>query len=97
MDDVQEMARELEMFRAAGGATVCELSCVGVRCSPHSPGSLAQLSRLSGVHIVHATGFYCHTFLPETVHGLSVDEMTQTMMDGVYKSLQHLHTLSALE
>ena len=83
MDDVQEMASELEMFRAAGGATICELSCVGVRCSPHSLGSLAQLSRLSGVHIVHTTGFYCHSFLPNTVHGMSVHEMTQTMMGEV--------------
>ena len=97
MDDVQEMARELEMFRAAGGATVCELSCIGVRCSPHSPGSLAQLSRLSGVHIVHVTGFYCHTFLPETVHRMSVHEMTQTMMDEVSQCYICIYTLSPLE
>ena len=83
MDEVEEMQRELEMFKTAGGATVCELSCTGIRCSLHSPSSLTQLSRQTGVNIVHATGFYCHNFLPETVHRMSVEEMTQTMMEEV--------------
>ena len=74
---------ELELFRAAGGATVCELSCTGLRWAPTSPVSLAQLSRETGVNIVHATGFYCTSFLPETVHRMSVEDMTQTMVDEV--------------
>ena len=83
MDDVEEMQTELELFQSVGGATICELSCHGIRCSPHSPSSLARLSRATGVNIVHATGYYCHRFLPDSVHKMSVEEMTAAMLEEV--------------
>ena len=61
----------------------CELSCTGIRCTPHRPTTLAQLPRNTGVNIVHATGFYCHEFLSEAVHSSSEEQMTQTMMNEV--------------
>ena len=87
--DVEEMQGELELFKSAGGATICELSCTGVRCSPQQASSLAQLSRLTGVNIVHATGFYCHRFLDDAVHRMSVEEMTDAMLEEVH----HLHCI----
>ena len=72
MSDAEEMRRELELFKTAGGAMICELSCAGIRCTPHRPTTLAQLSRNTGVSIVHATGFYCHKFLSEAVHSMTM-------------------------
>lgn len=83
MDDVDEMKKELELFKLAGGSTICELSCIGIRCNPHRPASLVQLSRETGINIVHATGLYCHSFLPDDVHEMSVDQMTNTMLKEV--------------
>ena len=59
---------------------MCELSCIGMRCTPHKPERLKHLSQQTGVNIVHATGFYCNKFLPESVHALSVAEMRDVML-----------------
>ena len=90
MDQVDEMERELNLFRRAGGGLVCEMSVTGMRCQPHRPDQLAELSRKTGVNIIHATGFYCHNFLPDYVHSMSVEEMRDFMHaeihDGVGES-----------
>lgn len=81
LDNVEEMERELELFKSSGGQTICELSCIGMRCTPHQPETLRHLSQSTDVNIVHATGFYCHRFLPDSVHALSVDEMRDVMLE----------------
>lgn len=88
MDNVQEMQQELGHFRSAGGGTVCELSVTGIRSTPHRPDHLALLSRQTGVHIVHGTGYYCHNFLPDEVHGMSVEEMRDVMMREICEGVE---------
>ena len=83
MDNVPEMQQELNHFKSAGGSTICELSVIGMRCTPYQPDKLAHLSRQTGVNIVHATGFYCHKFLPENVHSMSIKEMTDVMLKEI--------------
>ena len=83
MDCVPEMQQELNLFKSAGGSTICELSVIGVRCTPHQPDKLAHLSRQTGINIVHATGFYCHDFLPEKVHAMSIEDMTDVMLKEI--------------
>ena len=80
LDNMEEMQRELGLFKSSGGGTVCELSCIGIRCTPHKPERLKHLSQQTGVNIVHATGFYCNKFLPESAHALSVAEMRDVML-----------------
>ena len=83
MDCEEEMQQELSLFKSAGGGTICELSVLGMRCNPHRPEKLAEISRQTGVNIVHATGFYCHKFLPANVHAMSVEEMRDAMLQEI--------------
>ena len=80
MSDVEEMTSELQLFKRAGGNTVCELSVVGMRHDPHDPRLLVQVSQESQVNIVHATGFYLDKFLPEWATLMSVQEMADFMI-----------------
>ena len=83
MDCEEEMQQELSLFKSAGGGTICELSVLGMRCNPHRPEKLAEISRQTGVNIVHGTGFYCHKFLPANVHAMSVEEMRDAMLQEI--------------
>ena len=80
MSDAEEMTSELQLFKRAGGNTVCEMSVVGMRLDPHTPSLLAQISRESQVNIVHATGFYWEKILPEWARLMSVQEMADFMI-----------------
>lgn len=83
MESEEEMEQELHLLKTAGGGTICELSVPGIRCNPHQPEKLARLSRKTGIHIVHATGFYCASFLPASLHATSVEEMREAMLREV--------------
>ena len=83
MNRVEEMEQELRFFKQAGGGTICELSVTGIRCHPHRPEQLAELARKTGVNIIHGTGFYCHQFLSNNVHSMSVQAMQDFMLDEI--------------
>ena len=87
MSDVDEMTSELQLFKRAGGNTVCEMSVVGMRLEPHTPSLLARISRETQVNIVHATGFYCEQFLPEWARLLSAQEMEDFMVGEITGSV----------
>ena len=87
LDDPDEMAAEVEPFKQAGGGTICELSVVGMRCDPHKPTHLVQISRSTGVNIVHATGFYIDSMLPEEAKSLTVREMADFMVGEVVRGV----------
>ena len=87
LDDPDEMAAEVEPFKQTGGGTICELSVVGMRCDPHKPTHLVQISQSTGINIVHATGFYIDSMLPEEAKSLTVREMTDFMVGEVVKGV----------
>jgi len=53
--DEEVAARELQLFKEAGGGTLVELTSIGLG---RSPLGLARISRASGVHVVMGTGYY---------------------------------------
>jgi len=81
------MITEVEHFKRAGGGTICELSVVGMRCEAHNPNHLVQISRAAGVNIIHGTGFYLESFLPEEAKLLSVREMADFMVGEILKGV----------
>ena len=83
MNEPKELTNELQLYKVAGGGTICELSVVGMRCDPHRPELLAEMSRDTGVNIVHATGFYLDGFLPEWARLLSIREMADHMIGEI--------------
>ena len=79
LDIVEEMVSELQLFKDAGGGTTCELSVVGMRCNPHNPELLAQIAKETRVNVIHGTGIYCDSFLPDAIRKMSVQEMAGFM------------------
>jgi phosphotriesterase-related protein len=77
LEDEDVALRELSAFRDAGGATVVDVSSVGLR------GDVERIRRLaerSGLHIVVATGCYVAPSLPPWVAERDVDQLTEWMI-----------------
>jgi len=65
---------------AAGGRTVVELTCGGLK---PRPGSLADISRAAGAHIVMGCGHYVHDFQDKRNHTRTVDDFAAEMIGQV--------------
>ena len=83
MDEITKATNEVQLYKSAGGGTMCEMSVVGMRRSNHSAADLKHISMATGVHIVAATGFYCDPFLPTWAKNMSVREMADFMLKEV--------------
>jgi len=72
MLDENEAARELSLFRDAGGGTLVDVTVTGIG---RDPAALARLSRSTGVNIIMGTGLYTEASLPPAVREMTVDDM----------------------
>ena len=72
MLDEQEAARELLLYRKAGGITVVDVTIPGIG---RDPSALARISRETGVNIVMGTGLYTEPSLAPEYRGMSVDDI----------------------
>ena len=72
--------REIQEMVAAGGRTVVELTCGGLK---PRPGSLADISRATGAHIVMGCGHYVHDFQDKRNHTRTVDDFAAEMVGQV--------------
>ncbi len=62
---------------------MCELSVTGMRCESYQRHHLTRISKETGVNIIHATGFYWDSFLPERVRAMGVREMKDLMQEEI--------------
>ena len=53
LDDEDVMARELERFRDAGGGTIIDPTCIGLK---RKPEGMRRLARRTGLNLVMGTG-----------------------------------------
>ncbi|MGI9419603.1 MAG: phosphotriesterase family protein [Geminicoccaceae bacterium] len=77
LDDDAVAARELALYREAGGGTIVELTVGGLRPQPER---LRVLSKASGVNVVLGAGFYVDSYLPETIRNADVDELEMLIL-----------------
>ena len=66
--------KELEWFKKAGGGTICDNGCYGLKCDPVM---LKRVSKKSDVNIIKGTGAYLGATLPESIASLDVDELAE--------------------
>ena len=68
IDDIEVQLQELAAFRAAGGRSIIECTCCGIR---RDVRGLRELSQRSGVQVVAGCGWYTHDTHPDqlTRHG----------------------------
>jgi phosphotriesterase-related protein len=84
MDEVAVAVAELRHFRAAGGATMVDLTCVGLG---QDVRGLKEVSEQTGVNLIAATGFYRECSYPDYVHRDTADELTQRLLRDVREGI----------
>jgi phosphotriesterase-related protein len=77
LDDFDLAVEEAGAFKAAGGATVIDVTSKGLG---RDPERLALLARRSGLHIVMGTGWYREGWRPIDFNGMNVDELADDMV-----------------
>lgn len=77
LHDVARSVREMELFTAAGGGTIVEMTTAGIM--PDLP-ALAEISRRSGVHVVAGAGYYTEAYLDAGTLALPVEALAETMI-----------------
>jgi phosphotriesterase-related protein len=85
LNQVDIATREIADMVAAGGRTVVELTCGGLK---PKPADLADISRATGAHIVMGCGHYVHEFQDPKNHTRTVDdfagEMAAQVLEGAW-------------
>lgn len=77
LDDAEAAVSELINYRSAGGVTLVDVTPRG---AGRMPERLRKVSRLSGVNIVAATGYYQRETYPADVDTRRVDELAREML-----------------
>ena len=75
--DKELVAEELAVFRDAGGATICDVTPIGVG---RDPRALQEVSRNSGVQIVSGLGLYMLEVWPEELRRLSRSQLADFLV-----------------
>jgi phosphotriesterase-related protein len=77
LSDEATTVAELELYGAAGGSTIVDVSTPGIG---RDPRALARVARASGVNVVMSTGFYVVATHPAEVAGMSEDDVAARMV-----------------
>lgn len=81
LDDVDASVEELELFTAAGGRTVVEVTNPGIG---RDPAKLVEISNRSGLNIVMGSTWYIDATHEGAVRGRSVDDLTEDLIEEVH-------------
>lgn len=77
LDSKEDAVSELELYRKAGGRTICDVAPKGLR---YSPELLPDISRESGVTIVAGTAYYVDHFIPSEVRSMTVEQVVTNVL-----------------
>ncbi|HTK43922.1 MAG TPA: hypothetical protein VL749_01035 [Patescibacteria group bacterium] len=84
-DDPELAAREAARFREAGGATIVDLTTIGLAPDPNA---LREIARVTGLNVVAGAGYYREKCLPPDLLDRSVDELADELerwvVEGMY-------------
>ena len=84
MDEIAVAAEELKYFKAAGGSTMVDLTCVGLG---QNVRGLREVAEQTGVNIIAATGFYRECSYPDYVQHATADQLAQRMIRDVREGI----------
>jgi phosphotriesterase-related protein len=84
-EDPELAIREVALFRAAGGASIADLTTIGLAPQPEM---LRDVAQATGLNIVAGAGYYREKCLPPVVLDKSVEELTEELerwvVEGMY-------------
>ena len=80
LHDVAIAIDEVRKMREVGGSTIVELSCGGLKPDPEG---LAEISKVTGVHLVMGCGYYVDEYQDPRNRHRRVDDFASEMIDQV--------------
>lgn len=80
LHDVAIAIDEVRRMRDVGGSTIVELSCGGLKPDPEG---LAEISKVTGVHLVMGCGYYVDEYQDPRNRDRRVDDFASEMIDQV--------------
>ncbi|MBN1316961.1 MAG: hypothetical protein JXA42_15885 [Anaerolineales bacterium] len=75
---------ELDLFTAAGGTTVVDLSCIGRK---RDPLFVKRLAQKAGINVVLGAGFYKEAWLPPEISTMNVNQMTGLIVKEIVEGI----------
>jgi len=84
LDDFPLAVKEAGAFKAAGGATIIDVTSKGLG---RDPERLARLAREAGLQIVMGTGWYREGWRPVDFNGMNIDQLTNDMMTEIVEGV----------
>ena len=83
-DDPDLAAREATRFRDAGGATIVDVTTIGLAPEPNA---LREIATKTGLNVVAGAGYYREKCLPTDVLDRSVDELADDLQRWVVEGM----------
>jgi phosphotriesterase-related protein len=80
VDDVELVIEEVHAYRAAGGATIVDVTNIGLG---RDPLALRDISRATGVQIVMGCGWYRERVYPTYIQEKSADELAAMLVSEI--------------
>lgn len=77
LDDLDLAISEVKQFADVGGRSIVDPTCRGIG---RNPNDLRRISAETGVQIVMGAGYYLASSMPDTVAGLSVDDIADEIV-----------------
>lgn len=78
VDDEDLAGEELQLYADAGGGTICDPTCVGLR---RDPEALRRISSRTGVNVVMGSGWYREAVYPPEIAALSVRALAAGLVE----------------
>jgi phosphotriesterase-related protein len=83
--DEELMTAEVAHFKAAGGAAMVEMSCLGLRLNVPA---IQRISQKTGVHIVATTGLYVEDSWPEYARDMTTEQLSELMVREIDEGIE---------
>jgi phosphotriesterase-related protein len=80
VNDVEQQIEELNDFKKAGGATIVDVTNVGIG---RDPLALRRISEATGLNIVMGCGFYVNDCHPSYVSEMGIDQLADIMVKEI--------------
>ena len=82
MLDEDVAIKEASEFYRAGGATIVDVTSIGIGRDPHA---LVRMSRATGLHVVMGSGYYIDQTHSDELRAMPADKIA----DGIIKDVEH--------
>ena len=84
LDDERVAIEEMQVYRASGGGTIIDVTCIGI---DRNPKRLVEISQATGVHLVMGSGYYVAANHPPELETWKEDEITAQIVRDVLEGV----------